>query len=118
MGAAVGQQSCIATVLRNSRRYGNQDILEDGCGINLLPLARFAMEVYKDDPCSVFEMKGTSNYNAAEKDLGQKMRETAIAIMQFKLEGQLSSAVIRNSTWKTAVCSIGSIRKNARSQAS
>ena len=88
MGAAVGQQSCIATVLRNSLRYGNQDILEDGYGINLLPLATFAMEVYKDDPCSVFEMKGTSNYNAAEKDLGQKMHK-AIAIIQFKLEGQL-----------------------------
>lgn len=88
MGAAVGQQSCIATVLINSLRYGNQDILEDGYGINLLPLATFAMEVYKDDPCSVFEMKGTSNYNAAEKDLGQKMHK-AIAIIQFKLEGQL-----------------------------
>ena len=88
MGAAVGQQSCIATVLRNSLRYGNQDILEDGYGINLLPLATFAMEIYKDDPCSVFEMKGTSNYNAAEKDLGQKMHK-AIAIIQFKLEGQL-----------------------------
>ena len=72
MGAAVGQKACIATVLRNSIRYGNLDILEDGYGINLLPLATFAMEVYKDDPCKVFEMKGTSNYNAVEKELGQK----------------------------------------------
>ena len=51
MGAAAGQQACIATVLRNSVRYGNLDILEDGYGINLLPLATFALEVYKDDPC-------------------------------------------------------------------
>ena len=46
------------------------------------------MEVYKDDPCTAFEMKGTSNYNALEKELGQKMHK-AIAIIQFKLEGQL-----------------------------
>lgn len=52
MGAAVGQRACIATVLRNSIRYGNLDILEDGYGINMLPLATFSMEVYKDDPCS------------------------------------------------------------------
>ena len=69
MGAAVGQRACIATVLRNSIRYGNLDILEDGYGINMLPLATFAMEVYKDDPCNAFEMKGTSNYNALEKEL-------------------------------------------------
>lgn len=88
MGAAVGQRACIATVLRNSIRYGNLDILEDGYGINMLPLATFAMEVYKDDPCNAFEMKGTSNYNALEKELGQKMHK-AISIIQFKLEGQL-----------------------------
>lgn len=75
-------------MLRNSIRYGNLDILEDGYGINMLPLATFAMEVYKDDPCTAFEMKGTSNYNALEKELGQKMHK-AIAIIQFKLEGQL-----------------------------
>ena len=60
MGAAVGQRACIATVLRNSIRYGNLDILEDGYGINMLPLATFAMEVYKDDPCDAFELKGTA----------------------------------------------------------
>ena len=55
----------------------------------MLPLATFAMEVYKDDPCvAAFEMKGTSNYNALEKELGQKMHK-AIAVIQFKLEGQL-----------------------------
>ena len=57
MGAAAGQKSCIATVIRNSIRYGNLDILEDGYGINMMPLATFAMEVYKEDACKVFEMK-------------------------------------------------------------
>ena len=88
MGAAAGQKACIATVLRNSIRYGNLDILEDGYGINLLPLATFAMEAYKDDPCEIFAMKGASNYNNLEAELGKKMHK-AIAIIQFKLEGKL-----------------------------
>ena len=58
MGAAAGQKACIATVVRNSIRYGNLDILEDGYGINMLPLATFVMEAYKDDPCEIFAMKG------------------------------------------------------------
>lgn len=88
MGAAAGQKACIATVIRNSIRYGNLDILEDGYGINMMPLATFAMEVYKEDPCKVFEMKGTSHYNAMEQELGRKMHK-AITVIQFKLEGQL-----------------------------
>ena len=54
MGAAAGNECCIANVLRTSRRYGNMTTLEDGYGINLLPLATFAMETYGDDPCSEF----------------------------------------------------------------
>ena len=88
MGAALGHMPCIANIIRNSLRYDGLDILEDGYGINMLPLATFAMEVYKDDPCNAFEMNGTSNYNALEKELGQKMHK-AISIIQFKLEGQL-----------------------------
>lgn len=88
MGAATGQKACIATVIRNSIRYGNLDILEDGYGINMLPLATFAMEIYGNDPCASFEMKGTSNYSAVEEELGRKMHK-AIVVIQFKLEGQL-----------------------------
>lgn len=88
MGAAAGQQACIATVLRNSARYGNLDILEEGYGINLLPLATFAIEAYKDDPCEVFEIKGSHSYTTAETAMNMKMHK-AIAIIQFKLEGQL-----------------------------
>ena len=90
MGAATGQKACIATVIRNSIRYRNMDILEDGYGINLMPLATFAMEAYKDDPCTVFEMKGdANNYSILEEELGRKMHK-AIAIIQFKLEGVLA----------------------------
>lgn len=88
MGAAVGQKACIATVVRNSIRYGNLDILEDGYGINMMPLATFAMEVYKGDPCIAFELKNAASYTVTEEELGRKMHK-AITILQFKLEGQL-----------------------------
>ena len=89
MGAAAGQLACIATVIRNSARYCNLDILEDGYGINLLPLATFAMAVYQDDPCSQFKLSGNPKTSStAETALHMKMHK-AIAIMQFKLEGQL-----------------------------
>ncbi len=88
MGAAAGQLACIATVIRNSIRYDNLDILEDGYGINMLPLAAFAMEAYQSDPCKVFEQKGAVYYNVMEEELGRKMHK-AIAVIQFKLEGAL-----------------------------
>lgn len=88
MGAAAGQRACIATVIRNSLRYGNQDILEDGYGINLIPLATLAMSVYGDDPCEVFSLKGDKKYSVSEEELARKMHK-AIAVIQFKLEGQL-----------------------------
>lgn len=89
MGAATGQLACIATVIRNSLRYGNLDILEDGYGINMMPLAAFAMEAYGNDPCAAFKIKeNPSNYNALEVELSRKMHK-AIAVLQFKLEGLL-----------------------------
>lgn len=88
MGAAVGQASCIATIIRNCARYGNLDILEDGYGINLLPLATFALETYKEDPCTCFKLKGNHPISGAEAELIMKMHK-AITIIQFKLEGQL-----------------------------
>lgn len=88
MGAAVGQKACIATVVRNSIRYGNLDILEDGYGINMMPLATFAMEVYQGDSCKAFELKNSASYTVTEEELGRKMHK-AITILQFKLEGQL-----------------------------
>ncbi len=88
MGAASGQLSCIATIVRISARYGNLDILEDGYGINLLPLATFSMTTYRDDPCTCFKIKGASPERQAEAKLNMQMHK-AISIIQFKLEGQL-----------------------------
>lgn len=97
MGAAAGQLACVATVIRNSIRYGNLDLLEEGYGINMLPLATFAMEVYADDPCERFVFKGVPNgTNHIENDLIRKMHK-AIAIIRFKLEGQ---TIKRNPDYK------------------
>lgn len=88
MGAASGQTACIANVLRMSARYGNLDTLEDGYGINLIPLATFAMDTYADTDCSCFMIKYNTNYNTKDLSLDMKMHK-AIAMIQFKLEGQL-----------------------------
>lgn len=88
MGAACGNLACIANVIRFSARYGNLDILEEGYGINLIPLATFALDTYQDVDCSVFKIKYSSEYDTKNLNLDQKMHK-AISIIQFKLEGQL-----------------------------
>lgn len=90
MGAASGNFACISNAVRISLRYGNMSILEDGYGINLLPLATFAMEVYNGDTCENFIPKLNEKDVFAEKDIQllAKMHK-AISIIQFKLEHQL-----------------------------
>ena len=114
MGAAAGQKCCIANVIRICARYGNLDILEDGYGINLLPLATFAwkqyanldtieedyginlepllslaMEKYGDDPCENFMPRLSPGESVSDKDAKviAKMHK-AISVIQFKVEGQ------------------------------
>lgn len=88
MGAASGQPACIANVVRMSARYGNLDTLEEGYGINLIPLATFAMETYADVDCEAFAIKYNTDYNTKDLSLDMKMHK-AMAIIQFKLEGQI-----------------------------
>ena len=90
MGAATGQLACIAAVIRTSIRYGNLDLIEDGYGINMVPLAPFAMDAYKDDPCERFVLKNSTDEERSKKEteMNRKMHK-AIAIIRFKLEGQL-----------------------------
>lgn len=89
MGAAAGNAASMANVIRNCARYGNLDILEDGYGINLVPLARLAMEVYKDDPCACFQVDYRGdNIKAGDAKLDAKIHK-AITVIQFKLEGML-----------------------------
>lgn len=90
MGAATGQLACIAAVIRTSIRYGNLDLIEDGYGINMVPLATFAMDAYKDDPCERFVLKNSTDEERSKKEteMNRKMHK-AIAIIRFKLEGQM-----------------------------
>ena len=88
MGAASGSLACIANVIRMSANYGNLSILEDGYGINLLPLATFALDTYADTDCSAFRIKYNTDYNTKDLSLDIKMHK-AMTIIQFKLEGQI-----------------------------
>ncbi|MFW2491034.1 fructose-1,6-bisphosphatase [Clostridium chromiireducens] len=91
MGAAAGNATCIANVLRIAARYSNLDVIEDIYGINLLPLATFALKHYKDDNCNAFIPKNNdevSVYGTSEIELISKMHK-AITIIQFKLEYEI-----------------------------
>ncbi len=89
MGAATGNWACITNLLRMNISYNNFDMLEVGYGINLRPLATFAEKVYGDDPCEYFKphILEENKYDPVDVDLAAKMHK-AIAICQFKVEGQ------------------------------
>ena len=88
MGASLGQRGCIAHVVRNCARYGNLSVLEDVYGINILPLASFALSAYADDPCVAFGLKGNPQLSEADLQLNIKIQK-AMAIIQFKVEAEL-----------------------------
>lgn len=99
MGACAGNDACICNVLRLSLRYGNLITLEEGYGINLVPLATFAMETYGDDPCQEFIPKIVDGKEAMDdktKQLTAKMHK-AIAVIQFKIEAMI---IDRHPEWK------------------
>lgn len=84
IGAGLGNRACIANVVRICARYSNTHILEEAYGINLLPLAKFAMDIYGDDNCEKFIPKGE------EKTLLMAQIHKAISIIQFKIEGDMA----------------------------
>lgn len=90
MGAALGNECCMACVLRNAISYNTFDALEDGYAIHLRQLDDFAQEVYGDDPCERFQLRvyDENIYDIVDKQRAAKMHK-AMAIIQFKLEGQL-----------------------------
>ena len=85
MGAATGSRLAICNVLRNSAKYNTLDTLEEGYGINLVPLAAFAQKVYKDDPCEAFLPNAMFTIDDEKRSLAAKIHK-AISIMQFKME--------------------------------
>jgi fructose-1,6-bisphosphatase-3 len=88
MGAALGQRGCIAHVVRNCARYGNLSVLEDAYGINILPLASFALDAYRDDPCVAFGLKGDPDLSPSDYEMNVKIQK-AMAIIQFKVEAKI-----------------------------
>ncbi len=90
MGAAAGNKACIANVIRICTRYDNLHTLEVGYGISLRPLLTFALSAYADDPCQNFKPVVTSDDALSSSDYTSLSKiSKAIAIIQFKLEGQL-----------------------------
>jgi len=101
MGAAVGNDACICNVLRLSLRYANLATLEEGYGINLVPLATFALDTYGNDPCTEFipkELKPDAHMDEKTLQLTAKMHK-AIAIIQFKEEARIFH---RRPEWQMA----------------
>ena len=117
MGACAGNNACICNVLRLSLRYANLATLEEGYGINLVPLATFAMDVYGDDPCEEFQPKLLKGNRMDEKtrQLTAQMHK-AISIIQFKEEarifnrrpewGMRDRCLFENVAYKRGVCII------------
>ena len=99
MGAAAGNDACICNVIRLSLRYANLSTLEEGYGINLVPLATFAMETYKDDDCKEFLPKLSGGAAAMDEKTQRltSLMHKAIAVIQFKLESQLFK---KHPEWK------------------
>lgn len=96
MGAAMGCQGCISNVLRISARYENLPIIEENYGINLMPLATFAMETYADDSCDVFAPKEEVQTDLSkQQQLLIRQMHKAISVIQFKIEG----AIIDRNPW-------------------
>ena len=98
MGACAGNDACICNVLRLSLRYANLATLEEGYGINLVPLATFAMDVYGDDPCEEFVpilLKGNTLDEKTMRLTAQMHK--AITIIQFKTEAQILN---RRKEWQ------------------
>ncbi len=96
MGAAAGQLACIATVIRLAVRYGNLDTLEEGYGINLVPLVTFCLDTYKGVNCDAFKTPVNNDYDARYVELNNMMHK-AMTVVQFKLEGQV---IMKYPEWK------------------
>ena len=92
-GAAAGNRACICNVLRMTLRYGNLSTLEDGYGINLLPLATFALDTYGNDPCHVFQVVNLNEEPQEDSKTERLMSlmHKAITIIQFKEEARISN---------------------------
>lgn len=102
MGAMAGNRACQCNVIRLSLRYANMTTLEEGYGINLMPLATFAMDTYGNDPCEEFIPKISSADSARVDEKSKRLAalmHKAITVLQFKEEATI---IKRHAKWKMA----------------
>ena len=102
MGAVAGNRACQCNVIRLSLRYANMTTLEEGYGINLMPLATFAMDTYGNDPCEEFIPKISSADSARVDEKSKRLAalmHKAITVLQFKEEAAI---IKRHAKWKMA----------------
>lgn len=98
MGACAGNEACICNVIRMSLRYANLVTIEEGYGINLVPLATFAMEHYADDPCEPFIPRTTGGSGEIDDKTSRitALMHKAITVIQFKVEAAI---IKRHPEW-------------------
>lgn len=87
LGASCGSEACIANAIRIAARYSNLDTIRDNYGINLLPLATFAVDTYGDDPCTQF--LPTAVKEPTRDDILTSKMHKAITVIQLKLEAEI-----------------------------
>ena len=85
LGALLGAEALVASVCRISLRYNRLPQLEEGYGISMAPLEELADQVYGHDPAERFQPR----YPGMRSNQMVARMQKAIAIIQFKLEGQL-----------------------------
>lgn len=94
MGAAAGSAACILNVIRVSAKYANLHTLEDGYGINLIPLVTYAIEYYGSGDFKKFkpDLLGNTSISDKEEQLIAQIHKAA-TILQFKAEAEI---IMRN----------------------
>lgn len=89
MGAAFGSKVCQANVIRICARYNNMPIIEESYGMSIRFIVDFAKKNYPK-PCEKFMPIVEKEQHVSKNELEVLASvQQAMAIIQFKLEGQL-----------------------------
>lgn len=89
MGAGFGSEVCQANVIRICARYNNLDIIEDAYGMSLRFLVDFAKKHYPNPPLTFYPNAKETSDLSKEGQLELASIQQGMAMIQFKLEGQL-----------------------------
>jgi len=88
MGAAAGSLACIACVLNSALQYNTLSLIENAYGISLRDLIGYAQETYAG--CTWFAPRNPEDKYYIKNNMENLSKaHKAIAIIMFKLEGQI-----------------------------